>query len=91
MMTRSQHRTIHFNAPTLLDGLDYPLAPGDYELNEDEELIEGISWLAYRRVATFITIPPASANGNVSRMLPVDAQALEELLRNDRIASQDRP
>ena len=83
MMTRTQHRTIHFNAPALLDGLEYPLEPGDYEVNEDEELIEGISWLAYRRVATFITIPPTSANGNVSRMLPVDADAIEELLRRD--------
>jgi hypothetical protein len=88
MMTRTQQGTIHFNAPALLDGLDYPLGPGDYELNEDEELIEGISWLAYRRVATFITIPPTSANGNVRRMLPVDAEAIEELLRRDGLGEQ---
>ncbi len=88
MMTRTQQRTIHFNARALLDGLDYPLGPGDYELHEDEELIEGISWLAYRRVATFITIPPTSANGNVRRMLPVDAEAIEELLRRDGLGEQ---
>lgn len=85
MMTRTRHRTIHFNAPVILDGLEDPLVPGDYELNEDEELIEGISWLAYRRIATFITLPPTVANGNVSRMMPVDADAIEELLRRDRI------
>lgn len=85
MTTRTLHRTVHFNAPALLDGLESPLGAGDYELSEDEELIEGISWLAYRRVATFITIPPTLANGNVARMLPVDAEAIEELLRRDGI------
>ena len=83
MMTRTTHRTIHFNAPASLDGLDLPLAPGDYEVNEDEELIEGLSWLAYRRVATFITIPATPENGQVSCMFPVDAEALEEMLRRD--------
>ena len=44
-------------------------------------MIDGLSWLAYRRVATFITIPAAPENGQVSSMFPVDAEALEELLR----------
>jgi hypothetical protein len=85
MLTRTIHRTIHFNAPASLDGLDRPLPPGDYEVNEDEELIEGLSWLAYRRVATFITVPATPENGHVSRMLPIDAEALEEMLRRDGI------
>jgi hypothetical protein len=87
MMTRTTHRTIHFNSPASLDGLDRPLAPGAYEVTEDEELIEGLSWLAYRRVATFITIPATPGNGSSSRMLSIDAEALEAMLERDVIGA----
>lgn len=34
-------------------------------------------------LATFITIPAPPENGYVSTMFPVDAEALEEMLRRD--------
>ena len=87
MMTRTLHRTVHLAVPATLEGLDRPLPPGDYGIDEDEELIEGLSWLAYRRVATFITIPASAGNGNAIQVFPLADEALEAILRNDPAAS----
>ena len=37
-----------------LGGVDYPLPAGSYEIICDEELIEGLSFPAYRRISTWI-------------------------------------
>ena len=57
MNTRTTHTTVRFTAPFSLSGVDEIQPPGDYAIAEDEELIDGLSWLAYRRVATFIHLP----------------------------------
>jgi hypothetical protein len=49
-MKRTKHTTVRFTAPFSLSGVDEIQPPGDYAIAEDEELIDGISWLAYRRV-----------------------------------------
>ena len=56
MTTRTKRSIAHFAAPFRLHGLDVQPA-GDYDIDEDKEMIEGLSWLAYQRVATFIHIP----------------------------------
>jgi hypothetical protein len=43
--------------------------PGDYAIDEDEELIDGLSWLAYQRVATFIHLPAISATDHLKASL----------------------
>ncbi|MCK3781077.1 hypothetical protein MZK49_30955 [Ensifer sesbaniae] len=60
MFNRTKHRTIHFDWSFTLPGVDEAIAAGDYEIDDDEVLIEGLSWIAYRRVATFIKLPRRS-------------------------------
>ena len=57
MNLRTTSRTITFARPFSLDGLDETQPAGTYTVQTDEEPIEGLSFLAYRRVATVIFLP----------------------------------
>jgi hypothetical protein len=54
MTTRSRRETVHFQHPFRIKGIDRLLAPGAYEVITDEEMIEGLSFPSFRRVATMI-------------------------------------
>jgi hypothetical protein len=53
MTARSRRETVHFVHPFQIRGVDRLLPPGAYEVITDEEMIEGISFPCYWRVATF--------------------------------------
>ena len=84
MNTRTKHTTVKFTAPFLLRGVDEIQPPGDYAIDEDEELIDGLSWLTYRRVATFIQLPAVSSTDRLrSQLVAIDHFELEAALRQD--------
>jgi hypothetical protein len=60
MTVRTTRTTISFSQPFKLRDLDDIQPAGDYLLDTDEELIEGLSRLAYRRVATLLHLPSTS-------------------------------
>lgn len=80
MFTRSKSRTVHFERPFTLAGVEGIQPPGDYQVQDDEEQITGISWLAYRRVATLIAIGAAGVTGRFS----INDADLEAALERDR-------
>ena len=84
MLARTTHRTVHFDQPFWMPDLGEMVPAGDYEVDEDEELIEGISWLAYRRVATFIKLPATAENKYRMRLIAIDPEELERLTAVDR-------
>ena len=57
MTTRTSNKTVNFARPFLLKGVDRILAPGEYRVVTDEELIEELSFPVYRRVGTMILVP----------------------------------
>jgi hypothetical protein len=57
MMTRSNSKTVVFNHPFELKGVDRVLPPGNYRVVTDEELIQELSFPVYRRVSTVIFVP----------------------------------
>ena len=57
MTMRSRRETIHFRHPFRIKGIDRQLAPGAYEVITDEEMIEGLSFPCFRRVATMTMVP----------------------------------
>ena len=84
MNTRTKHTTVRFTAPFALNGVDEIQPPGDYAIDEDEELIDGISWLAYRRVATFIHLPAISSSDRLkSQIMGIDHSELKGALSED--------
>ena len=58
MTVRTTRTTISFSQPFKLRDVDDIQPAGDYLLDTDEELIEGLSRLAYRRVAHFCICHP---------------------------------
>ena len=52
---RTPRQTFTFDQPFSLSMLDEVQPAGTYNVDLDEELIEGLSFLAYPRVATTIT------------------------------------
>lgn len=84
MPTRTRHSTVQFSRPFVLRGIDGIQPPGDYTIDEDEELVDGISWLAYRRVATFIHLPATAPNTRTSHLIAIDHAELETALQQDR-------
>jgi hypothetical protein len=88
MFTRTKTRTVHFDAPFTLTGLEGVYPPGDYQVQEDEEQITGISWLAYRRVATAIEV----VAGKKTSLIGIDPSELDAALELDRVlAGQESP
>ena len=85
MPDRTTHSIAHFAAPFVLGGLEGQLPAGDYDIDHDEELIEGMSRLAWRRVATFIHLPAkAVKNPTTSQLVAIDYLELETALKRDR-------
>jgi len=52
MMVRTVESTVAFNHPFRLISVDTILPAGEYRLVTDEEEIPGLSFIAYRRIAT---------------------------------------
>lgn len=82
MTTRTHRRSVVFNRPFLIKGIDRLLPPGAYEVVTDEELIEGLSFPAYRRVLTMIFVPAQSQHSSSAVEMvtidPVDLQVAQD-------------
>ena len=52
MIERTIRTIVTFARPFVLDGFDQELPAGDYVVETDEELLQGLSFPVYRRVAT---------------------------------------
>ena len=81
MTTRTKNTIVTFLHPFLLKGIDRVLPPANYQVVTDEEAIEGLSFLAYRRVSTMILVPGQSHHAASIEMVaidPADLQAAQE-------------
>ncbi|GLS21555.1 hypothetical protein GCM10007874_45720 [Labrys miyagiensis] len=79
MNIRTSHITVIFAKPFLLEGFADRQPAGEYRVDIDEERIEGISFLAYRRVAALIHLPKISAPQNSTQsvtMRPTEFDAM---------------
>jgi hypothetical protein len=87
--TRTQRKTVVFNHPFRLKGVDRVLPPGDYEVVTDEELIEGLSFPVYHRIFTAIMVPAQSHQASSVEMVAIDPGDLQSA--QDRDASAHQP
>lgn len=81
--TRTTLSAIRFQQPFLLPGIDGQQPPGEYEIVSDEALIEGLSRLAYHRVATFIRLPAVGVRTTTVQLVPVDPEDIQFALQRD--------
>jgi hypothetical protein len=78
MITRTSRTTVVFRHPFRLAGVDRVLSPGNYPVVTDEELIEGLSFPVYRRVATMILAPSGASSLEMVTIDPFDLAAAQE-------------
>ncbi len=83
MTTRSRRETITFQHPFRIKGIDRSLPAGAYEVITDEEMIEGLSFAAYRRVATMIVVPAAPPRSSTMEMISIGSVDLSDAQRID--------
>ena len=87
MTIRSRRETVTFKHPFRIRGIDRLLPAGSYEVITDEEMIEGLSFAAFRRVATMITIP--AETGRAVEMISIGSIDLSDAQRIDASAPDD--
>jgi len=84
-LERSSRRTVEFAHPFSLANTDTEFPPGRYEIEAEEELIPGLSFIAYRRVRTTMETPPAAQGIAIQRqLLTIDPVALEAAITRDK-------
>jgi hypothetical protein len=83
MTMRSRRETVHFRHPFRIKGIDRELAPGAYEIITDEEMIEGLSFPCFRRVATMIMVPGATPRQSSMVMISISSIDLSDAQRID--------
>jgi hypothetical protein len=88
MTMRSRRETVTFQHPFRIKGIDRLLPPGGYEVITDEEMIEGLSFASFRRVATMIMVP-AAPRGLTMEMISISSIALSDAQRVDASAPCD--
>jgi hypothetical protein len=87
MEVRTTQSIVRFSSRFRLRGLDGQQPAGDYRIECDDEQIGGVSFIAYRRVATFIHLPAVSDDTRATQMVPIDPAELEDALGRDRAAA----
>jgi hypothetical protein len=89
MTTRSRREIITFRHPFRIKGIDRELPAGAYEVITDEEMIEGLSFASFRRVATMIMVPAAAPRRSTMEMISIGAVELSDAQRIDASAPRD--
>lgn len=86
MSTRTTRSTVTFTAAFRLAAVGETLPPGRYDVDTDEEAIEGNDRTVYRRTATLLYVPTPSG----LRVCTVDPADLDAALAADRILRRDQ-
>lgn len=88
MSIRTTRKIIKFGNPFSIEGIGRVLPAGNYEVVTDEELIEGLSFPVYRRVATMMLAPIQSSHAPSIEMLTIDPLDLAAALERETLASK---
>jgi hypothetical protein len=87
-LTRSRSETVIFKHPFRIANVERLLPAGAYEVVTDEEMIEGLSFPCYRRVATMMMIPAAPPRRSSVEMISISSIDLSDAQRADAGASR---
>jgi len=82
---RTTRKDVKFNHPFWIEGVGRVLPAGVYQVVTDEELIEGLSFPVYRRVATMILAPTQSSQPSIE-MVTIDPHDLATAMKRDTLA-----
>lgn len=83
MTIRTNKKTVTFKRPFSLSSFDRELPAGAYNVETDEELLEGISFPVYRRIATLIHLHAHAGISGLTQILTIDPKELDAALARD--------
>ena len=83
--TRTLNISVEFHKPFSLPGIDEMQPPGTYAVDVDEELIENVSFAAYRRTGVWIAVTDRTAPLGSSGRMWIDPRALDAALARDAV------
>lgn len=80
MTKRTTIKTVTFTRPFTLRGMDEERPAGAYVVETDEELVEPLSFAAYRRTATWIRLPRRPGGNDSEQLARIDPDELDEAM-----------
>lgn len=83
MSTRTTETTVTFRRPFTLLALGGQQPAGTYRLVTEEEQIPGLSFVAFRRTATLLHLPPEPVPGGTRQVVSISPDELAEALAAD--------
>lgn len=91
MTTRTSSETVTFMHPFRLSGVDEVQPAGRYLVETDEELLQTLSFPAYRRLSTFIHLAGRPNSSELARVVNIDPAELAAALARDAQAQETAP
>jgi hypothetical protein len=85
MISRITTRTITFRHPFAMPGLEGWQPAGSYVIETEEELLQALSFPAWRRLHTTIRLPQLGTS-MIEQAAPVDPAAIKGALAADALA-----
>lgn len=76
MTTRTTQTIVVFKSAFSINGVDGELPAGSYFIETEEEQISGLSFLAYRKIATTIALPMIGAESRKHQVVTIDPEDL---------------
>ncbi len=89
MTTRMTSTTVSFKHPFVLAHGQVALPAGDYDIDTYEDPIDGLSFIAYRRVSTTIAVAhaqlgDATTSARQRQIIEVDPDDLARAIKHDQ-------
>ncbi len=91
MTTRTSNRTVIFRRPFALSGWSEAQPAGIYKVETEEELLDIMSFPAYRRTATMIELPGRPGISSVTEIVMIDPDELDAALARDGVGQTTAP
>ena len=88
MNMRSSRSTVKFSNAFELLGYPGELPAGDYEVVVEEELLQGLSFEAYRRTATYLLVQDQIGRPGRTEMRATTDSDLKQALRRDQAMNE---
>lgn len=86
MTIRTRKETVVFSHALVIAGFDGVLPAGEYDIEVDEELVEGLSFPVYRRVLVQIHLHRSMDHPGRSETLSIDPAEFYDALARDQTA-----
>lgn len=89
MTMRTNRKTVTFRRPFSLSGMDAVQPAGTYTVETTEELLESVSFPAWRRTATVILLRPQAGTAGHGQDLDIDPLELQAVQDSDALDLPD--